>query len=151
MTGSKLMSFVSPIIDFIENHPVDAQLQYDLSQQFHLSSLHIQHFKNWCVDNIQNGSIRMRGPDSLRFGNLLKGKMRIDIVDMTGVGPGHTHPNGEVNLSFATENLDSGCTSFDGQSEGWLVKYPGSWHKPTVSNGRMIIVYFLPRGAILFD
>ena len=151
MTRSEMMSFVSPIIDWIENRAVDAQLQYDLSHRFPLSSTHIQQFKEWCVQNIENGSIRMRGPNSLRFGNLLKGKMRIDIVDMSGVGPGHTHPNGEINLSFSTENVGSGSTSFDGQSEGWLVKVPNSWHKPTVSNGRMIIVYFLPKGAILFD
>ena len=65
---------------------------------------------------------------------------------MSGPGPGHVHPNGEFDLSFALD----GNPKFDGQAEGWLVLPPGSWHTPTVTDGRMGILYFLPNGAIEF-
>ena len=146
----------APILSFLQRQPVDTQLQYTLSQKYPLSSTLIQDIKTWCLRSVNDGSIRMRGPNSLRFGNVLHQKrndygFRIDIVDMTGVGPGHVHPLGEINLCFTTDTTDTGSTSFDGISEGWVVKQPGSWHKPTVRHGRMIIVYFLPKGKVLFD
>ena len=146
----------APILSFLQNQTVDTQLQYTLSQKYPLSSTLIQDIKAWCLTGINDGSIRMRGPKSLRFGNLLHQKrndygFRIDIVDMTGVGPGHVHPLGEINLCFTTDRTDTGSTSFDGISEGWVVKQPGSWHKPTVRHGRMVIVYFLPKGKVQFD
>lgn len=146
----------APILSFLETQTVDTQLQYTLSKKFPLASDLIQSIKEWCLASVSNGSIRMRGPKSLRFGNVLHQKrnnygFRIDIVDMTGVGPGHVHPLGEINLCFAIECTDNGGTSFDSISEGWVVKQPNSWHKPTVRNGRMVIVYFLPNGNVLFD
>ncbi len=68
----------------------------------------------------------------------------IDAVDIEGVGAEHTHPRGEVSLCFAT----AGDPRFDGHPEGWVVKPPGSHHAPTVTGGRMLIVYFLPGGAM---
>jgi hypothetical protein len=71
----------------------------------------------------------------------------VDVVHMDRPGPGHTHPNGEIDLCFAV----SGEPRFDGASEGWTVYPPGSWHVPTVEGGVMDIVYFLPAGAIRFE
>lgn len=152
---STLATF-EPILSFLEHQVVDTQLQYTLSKQFPLSGELVQQIRSWCVQSINDGSIKMRGPRTLRFGNLLHQKrndygFRIDIVDMTGVGPGHVHPLGEINLCFAMEKSHTGTTSFDGISEGWVVKQPGSWHKPTVRHGRMVIVYFLPKGKVIFD
>ena len=153
---STALETFEPLLSFLQTQAVDTQLQYTLSEKFPLSSGLIQDIRSWCLASVNDGSVRMRGPKSLRFGNLLHQKrnnygFRIDIVDMTGVGPGHLHPLGEINLCFSVENTDDGGTSFDGISEGWVVKQPGSWHKPTVSNGRMVIVYFLPKGKVQFD
>lgn len=71
----------------------------------------------------------------------------VDVVHMDRPGPGHTHPNGEIDLCFAV----SGEPRFDGAPEGWTVYPPGSWHVPTVEGGLMDIVYFLPAGAIRFE
>jgi len=68
----------------------------------------------------------------------------VDLVWMTGPGINHRHPKGEINLCFAVE----GAARFDGQPEGWVVFPPGSQHVPTVTGGRMLIVYFLPSGAV---
>ena len=73
--------------------------------------------------------------------------LSIDAVHMDGAGPGHTHPNGEIDLCFAV----SGAPTFDGQPAGWVVYPPGSWHVPTVAGGVMDILYFLPDGGIRFE
>jgi hypothetical protein len=66
---------------------------------------------------------------------------------MAKPGPGHTHPNGEIDLCFAV----SGAPRFDGNAPGWTVYPPNSWHVPTVEGGVMDILYFLPGGAIRFE
>ena len=85
---------------------------------------------------------------TLRFGRVSKpvaetAGLSVDVVDMAGAGAAHTHPRGEVSLCFVRE----GEPRFDGGS-GWVVKAPGSHHVPTVEGGRMLIVYFLPGGAM---
>ncbi len=72
--------------------------------------------------------------------------LSIDVVRMTGPGPRHTHPAGEVNWCIARE----GTPTFDGEGPGWVVKAEGSTHVPTVEGGEMLIVYLLPGGAIEF-
>jgi hypothetical protein len=70
----------------------------------------------------------------------------IDAVLMTGPGPGHVHPNGEFSVAFALD----GDPRFDGRPEGYVLEKPGSFHVPTVAGGKMLIVYFLPGGAMEF-
>jgi hypothetical protein len=93
---------------------------------------------------------KQAGPN-VRFGRLAKASeatsgLSIDAVDMTGEAAEHTHPNGEVSLCFATE----GDPRFMGFPEGWVVVPPGSRHTPTVTGGRMTILYFLPDGAMVW-
>ena len=45
---------------------------------------------------------------------------------------------------------ETGDAKFDGHGEGWLVYEPDSAHQPTVKDGRAIILYLLPDGAIDF-
>jgi hypothetical protein len=92
-----------------------------------------------------------RATDTLTYGRLAKAApetsgISIDIVDMAGAGAEHVHPNGEVNLCFKEE----GDPRFCGSPEGWYVVAPQSRHVPTVTDGRMLIAYFLPQGAIQF-
>lgn len=101
---------------------------------------------------IAEGWLCPRDGGSLTYGRAAKAGeatlgFGIDTVDMTGAGPGHTHPTGEIDLCFALE----GEPTFDGNPPGWTVYPAGSWHVPTVSGGRMGILYFLPDGAIRFE
>ncbi|GAB4146977.1 MAG: hypothetical protein Fur0037_15100 [Planctomycetota bacterium] len=84
----------------------------------------------------------------IRFGRVAKDLRgySVDAVWMSGPGPKHRHPHGEIDLCFA----DGGDPRFDGNAEGWVVYGPGSVHVPTVRGGAMLILYFLPRGAIEF-
>lgn len=48
-------------------------------------------------------------------------------------GPHHSHPRGEIDMIMPEP-----------------VHGPGTAHHPTVSDGRAIVVYLLPQGAIRF-
>ena len=84
----------------------------------------------------------------VRFGRVAKDLcgFSVDCVYMNSPGPRHRHPNGEIDLCFATK----GASRFDGHAEGWVVYGKGSEHVPTVTDGEMLILYFLPGGAIEF-
>ncbi len=84
----------------------------------------------------------------VKFGRLTKDLQgfSVDAVLMSTPGPEHVHPNGEIDLCFAR----SGAPKFDNHPEGWVVYGPGSKHVPTVQGGEMLILYFLPGGAIEF-
>ncbi|MCO5171568.1 MAG: DUF4863 family protein [Planctomycetes bacterium] len=88
----------------------------------------------------QNGPIRFGRPAKSLHG------FTVDAVLMSTPGPQHRHPNGEVDLCFTTR----GEARFDGHPQGWVVFGPMSVHVPTVSQGEMLILYFLPGGAIEF-
>lgn len=84
----------------------------------------------------------------IRFGRVVRdlSEFSVDAVLMSSPGPLHRHPNGEIDLCFATDS----DPQFDGKPEGWVVYEPGSQHIPTVTGGEMLILYFLPGGAIEF-
>jgi hypothetical protein len=97
------------------------------------------------------GAIANRGELPVKYGRVAKsgpdtGGFSIDVVHMSGPGPLHRHPKGEIDLCFAL----SGKPTFDGRAPGWVVYGPDSKHVPTVAGGEMLIVYFLPEGAIEF-
>jgi len=101
------------------------------------------------VAAVQAGVICERGKPAIRYSRLARPgesghDLSVDFVWMTGPGIDHVHPRGEVNLCYAVE----GNPRFDGHGEGWVVFAPGSRHVPTVTDGRMLIVYFLPGGAV---
>jgi len=97
---------------------------------------------------VEDGSLCGRGELPVRWSRVAKdaGGVSIDAVSMNGAGPGHEHPEGEIDLCFAVD----GDPRFDGNPPGWTVYPPGSWHVPTVTGGTMDILYFLPGGAIRF-
>jgi hypothetical protein len=62
------------------------------------------------------------------------------------VGPHHRHPKGEIDMIMPL----SDDAKFDGNGIGWLVYGLNSAHQPTVTDGKAIILYLLPDGAIEF-
>jgi hypothetical protein len=85
----------------------------------------------------------------IRFGRVAKdlAGMSVDAVLMDQPGPKHRHPNGEIDLCFTLR----GNATFDGNAEGWVVYGRDTTHVPTVRAGQMLILYFLPGGAIDFQ
>ena len=94
----------------------------------------------WLLPKAQGG---------IRFGRVVKELcgFSVDAVLMDVPGPKHRHPNGELDLCFVTK----GEPRFDGKPAGWVVYGKNSVHVPTVRGGEMLILYFLPGGAIDFN
>ena len=100
------------------------------------------------IASIDSDWLMPKEAGGVRFGRVAKELcgFSVDCVLMDGPGPRHRHPNGEIDLCFATD----GESHFDRHPEGWVVYGKGSVHIPTVSGGQMLILYFLPGGAIEF-
>jgi len=96
------------------------------------------------------GEIAHRGEPPVRWSRVAKAEetpgFSIDAVHMTGAGPRHRHPQGEIDYCIALD----GAPTFDGRPAGWVVFGPDSVHVPTVADGTMLIVYLLPDGQIEF-
>jgi len=100
---------------------------------------------------LESGEIAGRGEMPVRWSRVAPASERtggysIDVVHMSGPGPRHRHPRGEIDFCLALE----GAPTFDGRNPGWVVLPPDSTHVPTVAGGRMLIVYLLPEGEIDF-
>jgi hypothetical protein len=94
--------------------------------------------------NRENGGVKFSRPVKP---SPASNDLSVDAVVMDRVaGPKHTHTNGEINLCFTEE----GDAKFCGHREGWVVFGKKSTHVPVVTDGRMLILYFLPGGAIEF-
>ena len=151
---SQLLHTLEPILAHLAtiNPAAGGQVAASLNERFPLGGPLLSDVRRQVIEGLAEGWLapRQAGP-SVRYGRICKSDesshgLSIDAVDMCGPGPGHVHPNGEMDLCFA---LDDGAR-FDGHGEGWVVYGPDSWHIPTVSGGRMAILYFLPGGAIRF-
>ena len=100
---------------------------------------------------LEAGEIADRGAPPVRWSRVAKAGpdtagFSIDAVHMSGPGPRHRHPLGEIDYCIALE----GEPTFDGQPPGWVVLPRDSTHVPTVAGGSMLILYLLPEGQIEF-
>ena len=101
---------------------------------------------------IEDGWLCDRGEDDARFSRVAKAgsdtrELSIDVVALEGPAARHRHPRGEVTLGFPCDPEASG-SRFDGHPPGWVVMPAGSTHVPTVTGPRMVLLYFLPGGAV---
>lgn len=120
-----------------------------LNERFPLDGEELTRVRALLREGVEQRVVADRENGGIRFSRLKKADddgWSIDVVHMDKPGPGHLHPNGEVDLCFGV----SGEPRFDGREPGWTVYPPGSWHVPTVEGGVMDILYFLPKGAIEF-
>lgn len=149
-----LTAALQPVLAHLANLDPDIPgLAAALEARFPLDGPKMTEVRKLVLEGLEAGWLCPREAGGVRFGRLAKPEQpeslgfSIDAVDMNGAGPGHTHPNGEFDLCFAVE----GSPSFDGRPPGWTVYSADTWHVPTVSGGRMAILYFLPEGAIRFE
>ena len=141
-----------PLLDVLKTiDPADPNATQQLNRLLPLSDPRMNAARQLVTAGLAEGWLAPREAGGVKFGRVAKptdatGGFSIDDVEMNGPGPGHVHPYGEFDLSFALE----GNPTFEEQPEGWVVLPPNSWHVPTVNDGRMRILYFLPQGAIEF-
>ncbi len=152
MTPDKLRAQLAELTALIAGKPVDAALGAWLNAEHGAGSETYAALKQSCEAGVRDGWLCNREGGGIRYGRIFKSAddlhgFSVDVVDMTNIaGPHHTHPYGEIDLS-----MPLGCdATFDGHAAGWIVMPPGSAHRPTVANGRALVLYLLPQGAIEF-
>ncbi len=149
---ARLDEALAPILEIVRGiDPADSGARAKLDAALPYEAPPMRALRAIVREGVAAGWLASREANGVRFGRVRKaadeGDLSIDCVHMDRPGPGHTHPNGEIDLCFAVD----GSPTFDGRPPGWTVYPPGSWHVPTVAGGGMDILYFLPGGAIRFE
>ena len=136
----------------LADRALDAGLQTWLNTAYGPTSEGYRALHAACLAGVAQGWLCDREGGGLRYGRIFKPAddlhgFSVDVVDMKDVaGPHHVHPEGEIDLIMP---LDEGAL-FDGRPAGWMVTPAGSAHRPTVTNGRALVLYLLPNGRIEF-
>lgn len=137
----------------IAGRPLDAALDAWLNAEHGAGSATYAQLKASCEAGVAEGWLCEREGGGIRYGRVFKAddalhRFSVDVVDMQDIaGPHHVHPNGEIDLIMP---LADSRAAFDGRPAGWCVYPPGSAHRPTVSDGRALVLYLLPEGRIEF-
>ena len=152
MSQESFRTLVADLTKSISGRPLDADLDAWLNREYGPESEIYGRLVDECRTGVQEGWLCNREGGGIRYGRIFKPAddlhgYSVDVVDMEDIaGPHHAHPNGEIDLIMP---LDAGAR-FDGRPAGWLVCGPGSAHRPTVSEGRALVLYLLPEGRIEF-
>ena len=147
-----LARLTARITEHLGGRPLDAALGDWLNAEAGAQSETFRELKAVCQAGVAAGWLCQREGGGIRYGRVFKPAddlqgFSVDVVDMADIaGPQHSHPNGEIDLIMPID----GDALFDGAPAGWLVCPPGSAHRPTVTQGRALVLYLLPGGRIDF-
>ena len=153
MSKQAFHQLVADVATRIAGRPLDAELDRWLNTHLGAGTQTYEKLKQACMDGVTEGWLCDREGGGIRYGRVFKAedalsRFSVDVVDMRDiVGPHHTHPGGEIDLIMPLE----GEATFDGRPAGWCVYPPGSAHRPTVAQGRALVLYLLPEGQIRFS
>ena len=143
---------VAEVTATIAGLPLDKDLERRLNDEFPADGEFFRDIRDACEQGIDAGWMCQQGEGSRKFGRVVQPGMAthnfsIDVVDLTDlIGPHHRHPTCEIDMIMPL----TPSARFDGRAAGWLVYPPDSAHRPTVSDGRALILYLLPNGEIEF-
>jgi hypothetical protein len=152
MTKDDFHAELTAFTALLAGRALDADLDSWLNTQHGAGSATFERLRQGCRDGVAAGWLCEREGGGIRYGRVFKPQpelhgFSVDVVDMQDIaGPHHSHPKGEIDLIMPIE----GDALFDGRPAGWLVCPPGSAHRPTVSQGRALVLYLLPEGKIDF-
>jgi hypothetical protein len=152
MAPSEFRQEIAQLTAQLAGRSLDAALQAWLNAVQGPGSATYERLQQGCQAGVAAGWLCNREGGGIRYGRVFKPAedlhgFSVDVVDMQDIaGPHHSHPLGEIDLVLPVE----GPALFDGQPAGWLVLPPGSAHRPTVTQGRALVLYLLPEGRIEF-
>ncbi len=152
MTPDTFREQIAALTARIAGRPLDAALDAWLNAESGPDSTVYRELRASCQAGVADGWLCQREGGGIRYGRIFKPApdlhvFSVDVVDMADIaGPHHVHPEGEIDLVMPVD----GDARFDGRPAGWLVMPPGSAHRPTVSQGRALVLYLLPNGKIDF-
>lgn len=148
-----LVALTAEISGHLAGRPLDADLDRWLNAAHGAGSATFRTLADACEAGVRDGWLCNREGGGIRYGRIFKPAddlhgYSVDVVDMADIaGPHHVHPQGEIDLVMPQ---DGSAATFDGRPAGWCVYGPGSAHRPTVAQGRALVLYLLPNGAIEF-
>jgi Domain of unknown function (DUF4863) len=151
-TPSDFRQQIAALTGQIAGRALDAELDAWLNREHGARSATYAALKASCEAGVAAGWLADREGGGIKYGRIFKPAddlqgFSVDVVDMKDIaGPHHSHPNGEIDLIMP---VDADAT-FDGRPAGWCVYGPGTAHRPTVSQGRALVLYLLPQGKIEF-
>jgi hypothetical protein len=152
MPSSALRQHIGELTRQLQGRPLDSRLDAWLNAEHGVGSPSYQQLRLDCLAGVAEGWLCNREGGGIRYGRIFKPaedlhRFSVDVVDMKDIaGPHHAHPNGEIDLIMPIDNT----AQFDGRPAGWVVCPPGSSHRPTVTQGRALVLYLLPEGSIEF-
>lgn len=152
MTPEQLRDLISPITHRLQGRSLDQALETELNRTFAAGGAVFQSIFSACRAGIEAGWMCNRAAGGIKFGRVIKPDANlhgysVDVVEMNDIkGPHHRHPHGEIDMIMPL----TPAAKFDGRGAGWLVYGPDSAHFPTVSEGKALVLYLLPQGAIEF-
>ena len=152
MTIEQFRNLLASITENIHGKPLDRSLATYLNTTYSPSSPTFQSIAAACQAAIAAGWMCNREAGGIRFGRVIKPApdlhgFSVDVVEMESVkGPHHRHPNGEIDMIMPL----TPAAKFDGHGAGWLVYSADTAHYPTVTDGKAVVLYLLPEGAIEF-
>lgn len=153
MTPEAFTDLIAPITGSLAGKPVGEGLAAELNAALPPDGPAFRDVFAACREAIADGWMCSRTAGGIRYGRVVKPSgvthgFSVDVVEMENIeGPYHRHPNGEIDMIMP---LAPGAR-FDGHGAGWLVYPPGSAHRPTVREGKALVLYLLPQGAIEFS
>jgi len=155
MGSSLLIERLEPVSRIVAeldaSDPREAEAR--LNREFPGDSEQIRQIREAALQALEDGTLCHRGEPGMQFSRLSKpentpGGSSIDAVLMeNSAGPPHTHTLGEFCLCLP---LTEGAT-FEDRTDTWVVLPKGSRHVPEVKQGRMLILYWLPEGAVVWE
>lgn len=147
---AQLRTLIEQVTRHIAGRPLDKALEDELNRAFPPAGDTFRAIERACHDGIAAGALCTQGGGNRKFGRVFEpdatlARFSVDVVDITSlVGNHHKHPTGEIDLVLPVDPQ----ARFDGRGAGWLVYGPGSGHRPTVTDGRAVVLYLLPEGRI---
>ncbi|CAB3713072.1 hypothetical protein LMG3458_03352 [Achromobacter deleyi] len=151
-TPERFHALMRQVTDLMAGQALDGALQDRLNRDAGPGSALYTDIFSACRQGVADGWMCNREGGGIRYGRVIKpaddlAGCSVDVVDMDDLaGPHHAHPNGEIDMIMPL----TAQARFDGHGAGWLVYGPGSAHAPTVTQGRALVLYLLPGGAIDF-
>ena len=149
MTKAQFVELLRPLAQALQGLDVDAaDAAAVVERAAPFAGALVGAVRTAALANVDSEWLLPKAQGGIRFGRVAKELLgfSVDAVLMDVPGPKHRHGNGEIDLCFTTK----GEPRFDGKPAGWVVYGNGSVHVPTVRGGEMLILYFLPGGAIEF-
>ena len=152
MSAVEFKAQIAKLTAQLVGRPLDADLDKWLNVEHGVGSSIYEQLKISCQAGVAEGWLCDREGGGIRYGRIFKPSpdlhgYSVDVVDMQDIaGPHHAHPLGEIDLVMPIAS----DAKFDNRPAGWVVYPAGSAHRPTVSDGRSLVLYLLPEGRIEF-